>query len=380
MLLLPSNRTGENPLWTSSEPYYDDLFTIWDLFRCQTALFQVLQPTPYEEYIRSLIDVYRHVGWMPDARSSNFNGRSQGGSNADNVLADAYVKGVRGAVNWDDGYAAMVKDAEVVPPNDPVDPESPESSDHEGRGALPVLPLDHCVARPANPQVGLAKVRLHNPRLRPLRLARRRLLHQRLRPVPSRLRAWQERRRIQVPQTLPQLAQPLEPRRHLPQLHGLPSAAQRQRLLRPRGPAILRRLLLGRLLLRSHTVGVLLQPVPRHRDTNRLRRRRCPLRQQARSALHTKPQPFGVRAVRLHDLQPGQRAGLRLTIPLQFRRPPGSKREVQPHDRHIVLRADPDRSAGQLRRRRHAELAPVERDWLVSADRHDDVPGRRAVV
>lgn len=54
---------------------------------------------------------------MPDARSSNYNGRSQGGSNADNVLADAYVKGVRGKINWQDGYAAMRTDAEVVPPN-----------------------------------------------------------------------------------------------------------------------------------------------------------------------------------------------------------------------------------------------------------------------
>ena len=137
MFLLPSNRTGENPLWTSSEPYYDDSFTIWDLFRSQTPLFQLLEPMYYEEFIRSLIDIYRHEGWMPDARSSNFNGRSQGGSNADNVLADAYLKGVRGAVNWNDGYAALIKDAEVTPPNVPVDPESPESSDHEGRGALP---------------------------------------------------------------------------------------------------------------------------------------------------------------------------------------------------------------------------------------------------
>ncbi len=31
MLLLPQNKTGENPLWTSSEPYYDDIFTLWDL-------------------------------------------------------------------------------------------------------------------------------------------------------------------------------------------------------------------------------------------------------------------------------------------------------------------------------------------------------------
>lgn len=84
MHLLPSNRTGENPLWQSAEPYYDDLFTLWDLFRCTTSLLHVLQPTMYEGYIRSLIDVWRNEGYMPDARSSNFNGASQGGSNADN--------------------------------------------------------------------------------------------------------------------------------------------------------------------------------------------------------------------------------------------------------------------------------------------------------
>lgn len=136
MHLIPTNKTGENPLWTSSEPYYDDIFTLWDLFRCTTPLFHILQPVSYEEYIRSLIDVWRNAGYMPDARSSFFNGATQGGSNADNVLADAFVKGVRGRVNWDDGYAAMVKDAEVTPPNN-NDPRDKSSSTKEGRGALP---------------------------------------------------------------------------------------------------------------------------------------------------------------------------------------------------------------------------------------------------
>lgn len=98
---------------------------------------QILQPVSYEEQIRSLIDIWRFDGYLPDARSSNYNGRTQGGSNADNILADAYVKGVRGAIDWDDGYQAMVKDAEVTPPNDPVDPMAPDSSTKEGRGALP---------------------------------------------------------------------------------------------------------------------------------------------------------------------------------------------------------------------------------------------------
>jgi putative alpha-1,2-mannosidase len=136
MNLLPSNRTGENPGWQSDEPYYDDFFTLWDLFRCSTPLWQILQPTAYEEIIRALIDIWRHEGWLPDARSSNFNGKTQGGSNADNVLADAYVKGVRGSVNWQDGYGAVKKDAEVTPPNN-NDPIAPDSSTKEGRGALP---------------------------------------------------------------------------------------------------------------------------------------------------------------------------------------------------------------------------------------------------
>ena len=58
-------------------------------------------------------------------RSGNDNGLVQGGSNSDNVLADAYVKGLRGKINWSDGYAAMIKNAEY-PTN---------GSNKEGRGA-----------------------------------------------------------------------------------------------------------------------------------------------------------------------------------------------------------------------------------------------------
>lgn len=73
---------------------------------------------------------------MPDARSSFFNGATQGGSNCDNVLADAYVKGVSGQIDWNDGLSAMLKNAEVVPPNN-NDPRDLTGSTKEGRGALP---------------------------------------------------------------------------------------------------------------------------------------------------------------------------------------------------------------------------------------------------
>ncbi|OHF01485.1 glycosyl hydrolase family 92 [Colletotrichum orchidophilum] len=136
MNLLPTNKTGENPLWNSSEPYYDDIFTFWDTFRCTTSLLHILQPQAHEEFIRSTIDIWRHEGFASDARSSLYNGAVQGGSNSDNVLADAYVKGVRGAVDWNDGLAAMLTNGKVVPPPN-NDPRDPSSSTKEGRGALP---------------------------------------------------------------------------------------------------------------------------------------------------------------------------------------------------------------------------------------------------
>ncbi|PVH86069.1 glycoside hydrolase family 92 protein [Cadophora sp. DSE1049] len=136
MHLIPSNRTGENPLWSSDEPYFDDTFTLWDLFRCTISLWHVLQPEFLEQYLRSFIDIFRFEGYTGGARSSNYNGAVQGGTSVDNILTDAYVKGLRGAINWTTGYEAMVQNAEVVPPLN-NGPRDMSSSTKVGRGPLP---------------------------------------------------------------------------------------------------------------------------------------------------------------------------------------------------------------------------------------------------
>jgi predicted alpha-1,2-mannosidase len=125
IMLMPTDRTGENPDWKSSEPYYDDYYCIWDTFRTSSPLLTLISPDRQRDIIRSLIDIYRHTGYMPDARSGNDNGRTQGGSNANVVVADAYVKGLKG-IDYETAFAAMVHDAEV-PPADPQE---------EGRGGL----------------------------------------------------------------------------------------------------------------------------------------------------------------------------------------------------------------------------------------------------
>ncbi|KAF9632850.1 putative Alpha-12-mannosidase [Lasiodiplodia theobromae] len=111
----PQDYTGENPLWKSDEPYFDSFYCIWDLFRSQLPFLTIVDPDQVARMVRSLIDTYRHVGWLPDCRMSLNKGYTQGGSNADVVLADTYLKGLRDGINWEDGYAAVVKDAEVEP-------------------------------------------------------------------------------------------------------------------------------------------------------------------------------------------------------------------------------------------------------------------------
>ena len=124
-MLMPTDRTGENPLWNSSEPYYDDYYAIWDIFRTSGPLLTLIAPERQAAIVRSLVDIYRHEGWLPDARSGNYNGRTQGGSNAEFLITDAYIKGVKG-IDWPTAFAAEVHDAEVSP------------ADHfkEGRGGL----------------------------------------------------------------------------------------------------------------------------------------------------------------------------------------------------------------------------------------------------
>ena len=124
-MLMPTDRTGENPLWKSDEPYYDDYYAIWDIFRTSGPLLTLIAPERETAIVRALVDLYRHEGWLPDARSGNYNGRTQGGSNAAFMITDAFVKGLKG-IDWQTALAAEIHDAEVSP------------ADHfkEGRGGL----------------------------------------------------------------------------------------------------------------------------------------------------------------------------------------------------------------------------------------------------
>ncbi|CAI7602573.1 Alpha-1-2-mannosidase [Penicillium manginii] len=124
-MISPQDYTGENPLWKSDEPYYDSYYCIWDSYRSIHPLLTLVDPLSQSLMLRSLIDIYRNEGYLPDCRMSLCKGFTQGGSNADVVVADAYLKKIPG-IDWDTAYEAVVKDAEIEPANWNV----------EGRGGL----------------------------------------------------------------------------------------------------------------------------------------------------------------------------------------------------------------------------------------------------
>ncbi|KAK6070802.1 glycosyl hydrolase family 92 [Seiridium cupressi] len=113
-MINPQNYTGENPKWDSSIPYFDLYYCLWDAFRVQHPLLTIIDPTAQVQMVNNLIDIYQHEGWLPDCHMSLCNGWTQGGSNADVVLVDAYVKNLTG-IDWESALEAIIQDAEVEP-------------------------------------------------------------------------------------------------------------------------------------------------------------------------------------------------------------------------------------------------------------------------
>ena len=116
-MLMPSDRTDEWEKTAPGEPYYDDYFALWDTYRSALPLITLIDPDREAGIIQSLINIWKYDGFMPDARSGNSNGATQGSSNADIAITDAFVKGVHG-IDYQSGLQAMIKDATVTSPKE----------------------------------------------------------------------------------------------------------------------------------------------------------------------------------------------------------------------------------------------------------------------
>ena len=84
-------------------------YSIWDTFRALHPLLVILTPEKDADMITALLNAYDEGGWMPKWPSPGYS-NIMVGTHADAIVADAYVKGVKG-FDTDKALEAMMKDA-----------------------------------------------------------------------------------------------------------------------------------------------------------------------------------------------------------------------------------------------------------------------------
>ncbi len=95
--------------------YYDD-FSMWDIYRAELPLFEILRPKLINNIVRSLIIKGHEGGWMPIFPCWNSYTSEMIGDHATSVISSAYIKGIR---NYDvnEAYRLVRQNAFELPAN-----------------------------------------------------------------------------------------------------------------------------------------------------------------------------------------------------------------------------------------------------------------------
>ncbi|CAN5705954.1 GH92 family glycosyl hydrolase [soil metagenome] len=100
---------GKYQLKKANGNYYDD-FSMWDIYRAQLPLFEILQPALTNQLVQSIILKGQQGGWLPIFPCWNSYTAAMIGDHATAFIASAYNKGIR---NYDvkEAYRLMRKNA-----------------------------------------------------------------------------------------------------------------------------------------------------------------------------------------------------------------------------------------------------------------------------
>jgi predicted alpha-1,2-mannosidase len=111
-MVMPRDRTGDNPKWQSTAPFWDDHFAVWDTWRTLFPLHSLINPKMVQGTVQSFIDRYKHNGIVKDAFVAGIDmNMEQGGNNIDNIIVDAFVKKIPG-IDWKAAYELLQFHAE----------------------------------------------------------------------------------------------------------------------------------------------------------------------------------------------------------------------------------------------------------------------------
>lgn len=92
--------------------YYDD-FSMWDVYRAQLPLLQILKPSLVNDLVSSLIRKGQEGGWLPIFPCWNSYTAAMIGDHSTAFIASAYAKGIRG-YDVQEAYRLMRKNAFTV--------------------------------------------------------------------------------------------------------------------------------------------------------------------------------------------------------------------------------------------------------------------------
>lgn len=97
-----------------SAPFWDDNYAYWDTFRTVYPLLALLDEDCYASNMAALIHRFEERGGIWDAFvAGQDRKRDQGGNDVDCIIADGYMKGVKG-VDWKRAYAIVRHNAEEM--------------------------------------------------------------------------------------------------------------------------------------------------------------------------------------------------------------------------------------------------------------------------
>lgn len=110
--IMPRNRTNDSEHFAPGVPVWDDHFAVWDTWRTLYPLQVLINPEMVSSTVNSFIARLKTNKMVKDAFVSGYDMiEEQGGNNIDNIIADAYIKGIKG-VDWKEAYKVLKFDAD----------------------------------------------------------------------------------------------------------------------------------------------------------------------------------------------------------------------------------------------------------------------------
>lgn len=90
----------------------------WDTFRAVFPFFNLMYPSMNQKFMKGLVNTYKESGWLPEWASPGHR-NVMIGSNSASIIADAYLKGIRG-FDIETLYEAILKNSENEGPLESV--------------------------------------------------------------------------------------------------------------------------------------------------------------------------------------------------------------------------------------------------------------------